>query len=269
MLVKIDPEFQHLLPPHTPEELEQLKENCKADPWHEIMPPVQIWENGGGIVLDGHNQLRIREELGLGVKKAFLDFKSREEALQYAISVQLGRRNLDASQRAILYARYPRFAHGGDRRSGDQPANLPLEQLAKTAGVSERTMRSAAKVADLGIQSIVDGVRTGTFSASDAAKVITLPEKVQKDLVEAAKQMGTTLSQARRISGGITFDPAELDRAPGSKPPKNGSSVVPGQAKAYALEHASALCRALKKLDLFDEFNGCLSQVMRRVKELK
>jgi hypothetical protein len=268
-LVKIDPEFQNLLPPHTPEELEQLTENCKADPWHEIMPPVQIWENGGGIVLDGHNQLRIRNELQLSVKKALLDFDTREEALQYSISVQLGRRNLDASQRAILYARYPRFAHGGDRKSGDQDANLHLDALAKAAGVSERTMQAAAKVADRGAACVIEGVRAGAFSASDAAKVVELPREVQSELVESANRNGTTLSQARRISGGIAFNPAELEQIPTRKPPKNGSSVVPGKAKVQALEHVSALCRALKKLDLFDEFNPCLSQVIRRVKELK
>src|SRR5262249_32159254 len=110
-----------------------------------------------------------------------LDFDSRQAAMEHAINIQLGRRNINASQRAIAAAKLPHYSHGGNRRADVQAAILPLEnksatvpytteQLAKKASVSERTMRDALKVQDEGGPNLSDAVRTGQLSASAAAK---------------------------------------------------------------------------------------------------
>ena len=192
----------------------------------------------------------------------------RDEALTYALNVQLGRRNLGPSQRAIASHSVPKICSRRQPQISDQGANLPLDALAKAAGISERLMKSAAKVADQGTAAVVDGVCAGDFSASDAATIVNLPEHEQNAIAEAARSNGTTLKDAK-ISGGITFDPIELENAPPRKPPKNGSSVIPGKEKEVALQLISSLCRVMKLLDLFDKHNLQLSEMIRDVKALR
>lgn len=79
-----------------------------------------------------------------------------------------------------------------------------------------------------------------------------------------------------RISGGVSFDPAELDtalaiasrKAAGLKP-KNGRSVVSGKDRDLALKTVSQLCRDVRKLGIFDEYSNQLSEMIRRIKSLK
>jgi hypothetical protein len=265
-----DPEFQNLLPPHTDAELNQLEENCKADPNHERLPPIQVWRNGGDsgsdIIVDGNNQHRIREQLGLKIRSVMLDFDSRDAALRYALDVQFGRRNLTASQRAMAYAALPRMPEG---RPGENVANLQrLAELAEAAGVSKRMMSDATKVADKAAPDVAQAVLAGDFSASDAAKIADLPEQEQNQIADEAKRGGTTLSKAAETSGGSSFDRSELTKGPARKAPINGSSVVPINAKAAALESLSRLCRALQHLGLFKKYDPQLSAMMREVKAL-
>ena len=54
-MIKIDKEFQSLIPPLAPEEYKQLEENCIRD---GIRDPLVVWpqENGVNILVDGHNR---------------------------------------------------------------------------------------------------------------------------------------------------------------------------------------------------------------------
>ena len=266
MKVTISPDFRDLLPEHSEEELKQLENNCLLDYQHESMPPVIVWANDHNTIIDGHHQYEIRTRLGLQIRYAALEFESRDEALRHALDIQFGRRNLSASQRAMAYAKLPRMSEG---RPGENVANLQrLSDLADAAGVSKRMMSDATKVADEAVAAVVEGVRAGDFSASDAAAIVDLPEHEQIKIAEAAIRNDTTL-KAAKISGGISFDPVELENAPARRPPRNGSSVMPGKERQVVLELLGKVVRGLKELDLFDEFNQCLSQVIRRVKELK
>ena len=110
MQVSIEPDFQNLLPPLSEAEQDQLQKNCLADPKHEQMPPVIVWANHNNTIVDGHNQHRIRKQLGLKIRYAIVEFGARDDALRHALDVQVGRRNLTESQRAIAYARLPRVS---------------------------------------------------------------------------------------------------------------------------------------------------------------
>lgn len=92
------------------------------------------------------------------------------------VSLNLKRRHLSESQRAMVAAKLATISHGGDRRS-DQAANLPVgqAQAAELLNVSERTVRAAAKVKNEGAASLVQAVERGAVSVSAAADVATLP----------------------------------------------------------------------------------------------
>lgn len=214
MKVSIAPDFEHLLPALADAELSQLEENCKADPAHERMPPVVIWSNQKNTIIDGHNQHRIREKLRLKIKYAKLEFETRDEAYQYALDVQFGRRNLSASQRAIAYAKLPRKTVGKPSANGAKLRSI--EELAQKASVSPRTMDDAVKVVDTAPAKVVKDVEAGKKSVSAAVKESRESAKekakrqwgdgdsledVQADLKELARRCKEVSKFARMIVG--------------------------------------------------------------------
>src|SRR5689334_4001915 len=97
--LSIAPDFKNLLPEHNADELRQLKENVLADPKHTKMPPIIVWpvNSKQTIIIDGHHQYEIRTKNNLRVKQQVMQFASRDEAMRYALSIQFGRRNLNAA----------------------------------------------------------------------------------------------------------------------------------------------------------------------------
>lgn len=262
MKVTIAPDFEHLLPALTDAELAQLTANCEADPDHERMPAVIIWENQKNTVIDGHNQYRIRTKLGLKIKYAKVSFEDRDEAKRYALDVQFGRRNLDASQRAMAYAKLPRKAEGKPKANS---VNLPsIKSLADSAGVSEKTMTFAAKVADKGAAPIVKAVESGELKVSDAAAIVELPKAEQ---VKALKQVEA--GKAKTLQG-AAFDPEKLDKQPTRKttPARNGKPTVSTKQRKDCLQLHAKLCRSLQAIGIYDEFIVPLSQIIERLKKI-
>lgn len=222
MKVICAPDFA--LPELSPEETQELREACLADPEHKLMPPVQIWDCGKQwIILDGTNQHRIREANSLKIRYRKMEFETRQEARAHAITAQLSRRNLDRGQYAYWLAERDkeRRQSGSGRPENRKSVNgkeinaakfAVLSELADEAGVSERTMRQAAKVADNGASPIKKAVANGRVSVSDAAAVATLPKKEQAKIAAKAKREGTTLRQAAKKPGQVKSDVRLWDR---------------------------------------------------------
>jgi hypothetical protein len=99
-----------------------------------------------------------------------------DELASFVVSLNLHRRHLTESQRAMVAAGLATGGHGGDRRTADQAANLPLGRpvtQAAAAGllnVGERTVRAAAKVRRDGSPELVAEVQAGRKSVSAAAR---------------------------------------------------------------------------------------------------
>lgn len=102
--LKIDPEFEKVIPPLTKDEYHQLEENILDD--GRIMMPIAVW---GDIIVDGHNRYRIAREYGdIPFSTTQLDFDNRYEAIAWICKNQLGRRNLSDEQKTYLLGkRYP------------------------------------------------------------------------------------------------------------------------------------------------------------------
>ena len=85
--LKIDPEFEKVIPPLTKDEYHQLEENILDD--GRIMMPIAVW---GDIIVDGHNRYRIACEYGdIPFSTTQLDFANRYEAIAWICKNQLGR----------------------------------------------------------------------------------------------------------------------------------------------------------------------------------
>lgn len=218
MKVAIAADFRDLFRPLTDKELEQAKANNLADPEHERIPPVVVWQCGKDwLIVDGHHTHKIRENLRVGgkpvrVRYHKMEFEDRAAALAYAIHAQIGRRNLDASQIAMALAKLPK-ARRGPKVDEELPANLPettdgelsanlhliptREQLASEAGISGRTLKHADKVNSSGAQAVKDAVVAGEISVSDASAVADLPKSEQVEALNKVKRgKAKTLKQA-------------------------------------------------------------------------
>src|ERR1700688_4203601 len=101
--IQIDPEFRALCPPLTAEELTQLEESLIAD--NGARDSLVTW---GSVLLDGHNRHAICTRLG----RPFTTVEaravtSRDEAMDWIVKNQLGRRNLTPEQ--VSYLRGKRY----------------------------------------------------------------------------------------------------------------------------------------------------------------
>jgi hypothetical protein len=280
MRPQIANDFKHLLPEHSDEELKQLKANCLADPKHIGMPPVIVWAmtKSKHIIIDGHHQFDIRSKNALKTRIVVKNFKTRDEAMKHSLDIQFGRRNLDSTQRAMAYAKLPRFAHGGERTeeaNGDaeQGANLRLAELAKQAGVSERTMEFAAKVADHGSAEIKKAASAGEVSVSDAAAIVHLPKEKQTAALKKVRDgKVSTLREAapKRRRKATDFDPVELENqaSKNGRAAKSGAPAVSVKARKELAANLGKLIRSLDTCGLGDEFANCTNEMSARIKKI-
>lgn len=184
-----------IFPLITGAEFEALRDDIAA---HGVREPVILFE---GAILDGRN--RYRASQAAGVDCPMTEYRG-DDAAAFVVSLNIHRRHLTESQRAMAAAKLANLAHGGNRRV-EQAANLPLEspslptfepdapkpapvpqaEAARLLNVSERSLRTAKKVQDTAPQEVVAAVQTGHISVSLAAQVAELPEEVQAEVAAA------------------------------------------------------------------------------------
>lgn len=148
--LQIDAEFKELIPPLKPEEYEQLEKNILEE---GIRDAIVTWDS---IILDGHNRYKIAQEHDLPFVEMPMNFANRNEAKDWMIDNQLGRRNLTTEQWGYLLGlRYKgeKLSHGGDRASAQSVHLKTAEKLGELHGVSRMTVQRAEKFAD-GIDNI-------------------------------------------------------------------------------------------------------------------
>lgn len=125
-------------------------------------------------VLDGWHRYRAAKELNLLRKLRFQQWDEKDEgdpkAFVYARNME--RRHHPKAVRAqIALSFHERFGHGGDRASGKNSRLKTQADIAKEAGVSERTVRTAAQIENMGR---ADEVISGEKTASEVIKEETI-----------------------------------------------------------------------------------------------
>ena len=126
-----------------------------------------------GAILDGRNRWRACEALGkLPITRVY----EGSDPLSFVISLNLHRRHLNESQRAMVAAKLATFKHGGDRVS-EQGANLHLatNEAGALLNVSERSVKSAKKVRAEGTPELIAAVEKGSIAVSQVRECPTHP----------------------------------------------------------------------------------------------
>ena len=202
--LKIDREFEMLIPALTLDEYEQLESNILSD--GEIFNPIFTWN---GYIIDGHHRYHIlSEHPELKYKIVEKEFSSRFEVLSWICNNQLGRRNLTPENKKYLIGkRYEaeKMSHGGARRgaefSTDQNGLLKngmttRQKIAEETKTSEGYVARAERFAK-GVdaaEEAVPGIKEEILSGK-----IKKPEGVIADIAKAPQEERKSLTENLRL----------------------------------------------------------------------
>jgi len=154
-------EYANLFPMVTGSDFEGLKEDIKEN---GLLNPVVLYE---GKILDGRNRFRACQEIGQ--QPEFEDYEG-DNPLEYVISLNLHRRHLNESQRAMVAARLANLTQADAARiKHDATANLQSQTRAEAAeklNVSERSVNTAKKVQTKAIPEVQEKVNQGQLAVS-------------------------------------------------------------------------------------------------------
>ena len=188
--LKIDPEFEKVIPPISLAEFVQLEENILTE--GQILTPIAVWD---GVIVDGHNRFKILQKhphIPYTIKE--MNFENRYEAIAWMCNQQLGRRNLRPEHFKYLIGRRYSAEKQIKRLRDEKGQYLPgghddhlddglktSERIAQEIGKSERYVRRAEDFAD-GLD-IADEIMPGTKE-----KVLNGEVKVQHWDVESLRR---------------------------------------------------------------------------------
>jgi hypothetical protein len=99
---QVDPELRARIPALRPEEREQLRDNLLRDGCRD---PLVVWQEKG-LLLDGHNRFEVCREHRIPYEVVEIPLCSRDEALAWIDTNQLGRRNLTPEQFSLFLGRH-------------------------------------------------------------------------------------------------------------------------------------------------------------------
>jgi ParB-like chromosome segregation protein Spo0J len=205
--ITIDEEFRAHCPPLTETERQMLRQDIERT---GLLSPLIVWNHEGKTILvDGHNRYEILQELGRldEIQTTELVFDTRENALDWIINNQLGRRNLPPDAAALLRGklytaeRIPAKERlfkpgvsanpGGVPKTEDCHSGSPetiADAIAKKTGVSARTIARDAKFAEA-VEKL--GITKEVMAGTE--------KRTRKEIIEAAFPPLPTLKRERPL----------------------------------------------------------------------
>lgn len=204
--LKIDSEFQSLIPPISDDEFNELEESIKKEGCRDALVIYK------GLILDGHNRYKICQKLEIMPKTVEVTgVKNRDEAKLWIIRNQLARRNLTTYQKAQMALKLKpliekrakekqREAGGAVPKKSDKPPIDTLQELSKIGGVSRDTIHKVDKINELIEkgqihESIKENLETGKASINEVCKELIKKVMPEKQLVLDGMNEMETLSE--------------------------------------------------------------------------
>jgi hypothetical protein len=191
-------------PPQAPPPTAPAPRELQAHPLADIFPPAakgddfqafieDIKTNGqrqeivilNGEILDGRRRYAVCRQLGLTPKtRQFDPRRDGESPRDFVLSMNLHRRHLSTSQRAMIAAKYANLKVGANQHSKEGPS---IEEASKLLNVGQSSVERAAKVIEDGVPELVAMVEKGQLPASVAAKLTSKAPDDQKVLISKGK----------------------------------------------------------------------------------
>jgi len=216
---------------------------------HGLREPIWLHE---GKILDGRN--RYRACIAADLEPEFRDFEG-DDPVSFVVSLNLKRRHLNESQRAMVAAKIANLAVGSNQHVArithdpatgetfDPPfanasANL-RRPTAKEAGellnVGTRSIESARSVVERGAPELVSAVERGEVSVSAAADVARLPKDEQREIVARGEEEIIAKANA------IRRERKAQVKAEREAKVREIAATVPSIAERYDLRHAACI----------------------------
>lgn len=211
--MKIDVEFQSLIPPLTFEEKKMLEESILNEGCRDA---IVLW---GDTIIDGHNRYEICTKHGIPFETVNREFEKRNEVIEWIIKNQFGRRNLPLHERARLALRLkPVIAekakekqaeyHGNQYESGLLQNSAKVqktidtrEEIAKAAGVSHDTIAKVEKIEEAAPAPVVQASRKGDISVNAAYQVTKMMQEEQDEIasrIQSGENAKTVLLEVQK-----------------------------------------------------------------------
>ena len=194
-------EIAGIFPPMREKEFEALVADIQE---HGQFEP--IWTHQGKII-DGRHRLRACKQLGMTPRTQ--EWDGEGSLLEFVIALNLRRRHLKETQRAMIAARMmPAFAEEARMREhagkalkrgacsapgqNDPPANWQegevSEHVGKILNVSPRSVHRARKLLKSGVPELILAVDQGNVAVSTAADLAELPKDEQARLIALGRK---------------------------------------------------------------------------------
>lgn len=253
-----------LFPPLARDQYEALRLDIQAN--GQRVPIVLH----GLEVIDGWHRLQICRELGIEPRVESLG--ASIDPMQYSISINLARRHLSTSEKAMIAAKISLAKEVATHESNAlaAPENPPftVAEVAARFGVSERSVRSARKVVQTRDEALIQKASSGEIAISVASEIASAADPLERqsrlaralntdDDALQRKHIATTLRQLARheISD---INPLETD-------PETATLLLQKHFERFE-KAAAGFADALLKLDL--DSNAALENVVTSSKSI-
>jgi N6-adenosine-specific RNA methylase IME4/ParB-like chromosome segregation protein Spo0J len=167
-----------LFPPMPEDQFNSLIDSIRD---HGLLTPIMLHE---GKILDGRH--RYKACISLGIEPSFEEYEG-DDALGYVIALNLSRRHLDESQRAMIGARIANLKVGDNQyKEGGKiflPTSVSNLEAAKRMSVSDMAVKQAKKVLKQGAPELADAVDSGQIAVSVASKIANLDHEQQAQVM--------------------------------------------------------------------------------------
>lgn len=179
-------ELANLFPLMTDDAINTLATNIREN---GLLEKIVLYD---GKILDGRN--RFMACLRAGVTPEFEQYQGNDP-LQYVISLNLHRRHLNESQRAVIAERLANMTVGNisgsnqhERKAAKMPDSISQAEAAKMLNVSERTVRNIKAVKESRPE-LIEQIVSGKLTAGKAYKETQREEKLAtiKEIAEQKK----------------------------------------------------------------------------------
>lgn len=294
--IKININFENLIPKQTAEQFKQLEENMVAE--GRARNPLVLWR-GKDTLVDGHHRLKVLKahpELSWSVVEQ--DFADEDEVKEWIIKNALGTRNLTEMQitdlRGRLYkARKKRVGeHKGNQytkvectKNTDipKPQGRVTEQIAKELGVNRDTILNAGNfvdgldAAEAVVPGFKDDVLTGAVKAQKQ-EIAAMRKQTPEEIKQSVKDIHERKSAKRKPSDKAFYAKLkEIDAiASGVTTTQYGLAELIREIDALGDSFVASLAAIIKRrqsvIESYDgqkEIDICIETIIEKLNDMK
>lgn len=174
-----------VFPDMSAEDYADLREDIRQ---HGLRQPVVLFQ---GKILDGRHRYRACKELDVDYQ---IERYIGNNPIEFVISLNLRRRHLSTSQRAMMAAKLATLKQG---QKADAANAVSQDAAARMLKVSADSIQRGRKVIKDGVPALVESVIQGDISVTKAVAISDLPASDQLRHIKAVRKESTVVRPPR------------------------------------------------------------------------